>query len=163
MFERNQRSKTLFRSIFLLYIALLLGQIVFCLATLFVITQPDRILKEGSDYPFLAILVVFLAGGAAWLVNRLRHQQATKITANHDGQVLHYRTTVIMRSAMIEAGNIFCLILALLENSLSPILFFCLGLGLFLYFRPRIPELVQIYRMSEQERQMLEQQLKNKS
>ena len=63
---------------------------------------------------------------------------------------------------MVEAGNLFCLILALLEGSLSPILFFCLGLGLFLYFRPQLAELAQVYRLGEQERQQLEQFLKNR-
>lgn len=163
MLNRNRQSKTLFRSTYLIYLALLLGQIFFCMVTVFLVTQPDRILKEGSDYPFLALLVIFLAAGAAWYVNHLRHQQAQKISANHDGKVLHYRTTVIMRSAMLEAGNIFCLILALLEGSLAPILFFCLGLGLFLYYRPQVPELVRVYHMSEQDRQELEQQLKNRT
>ena len=163
MLNRPGASKALFRSTYLIYVALLLGQIFFCFVTIFLITQPDRVLKEGSDYPFLALLVIFLAAGAAWFVNRLREQQARGIEANHDGKVLHYRTTVIMRSAMLEAGNLFCLILALLEGTLTPILFFCLGLGLFLYFRPKVAELVQVYDMTEQERQLLERQLKNRS
>ncbi|MEL6970569.1 MAG: hypothetical protein AAFO02_10390 [Bacteroidota bacterium] len=119
--------------------------------------------EDGSDYPFLALLIIFLAAGAAWFVNRLREQQAQTIEANHDGKVLHYRTTVIMRNAMLEAGNLFCLILALLEGTMAPILFFCLGLGVFLYFRPKVAELVSIYSMTEQERQRLEQQLKNRA
>lgn len=163
MLNRNHQSKSLFRSTYLIYVALLIGQIVFCFIAIFLITQPDRMPKEGSDYPFLALLVLFLAGGAAWFVNNLRRQQAQQITANFDGKLLHYRTSVIMRSAMMEAGNLFCLILAMLEGSLSPILFFCLGLGLFLYFRPQLAEVAQVYQMTEQERQELEQYLKNRS
>lgn len=162
MLNRNHSSKALFRSTYLIYVALLIGQIFFCFITVFLITQPDRLQKEGSDYPFLALLVLFLAGGAAWFVNNLRRQQAQQISANFDGKLLHYRTTVIMRSAMVEAGNLFCLILAMLEGSLSPILFFCLGLGLFLYFRPQVAEVSEVYGMSGQEQQTLKQFLQNK-
>lgn len=162
MLPKNRTSRTLFRSTFLIYVSLLLGQIAFSMFTVFLITQPDRTLKEGSDYPFLGILIVFLAAGAAWYVNKLRYQQLPKLRFNHDGKLLHYRTTVIMRSAMVEAGNLFCLILALLEGSLTPILYFCLGLVAFLYFRPQLSELVREYGMNEEERQRLEQQLKNK-
>lgn len=162
MLPKNHTSRTLFRSTFLIYVALLLGQVAFSLFTVFLITQPDRMMKEGSDYPFLGILVVFLAGGAAWFVNKLRYDQLPKLRFNHDGKLLHYRTTVIMRSAMVEAGNLFCLILALLEGSLTPILYFCIGLVVFLYFRPQLEELAKEYGMSEEEKQRLERQLKNK-
>lgn len=158
----NSSPKPLFRSTFLLYIALLLGQIVFSLFTLFLITQPDRSLKEGSDYPFLGILVVFLAAGAALLINKLRRDQLSKLRFNYEGKLLHYRTTTIMRAAVVEAGNLFCLTLALLEGSLTPMLHFCVGLVVFLYFRPQLSELVSLYGMSEEERQQLERQLKNR-
>lgn len=151
------------RAIFLLYISLLLGQVLFSLVILFLITQPDRVLKDGSDYPFLAALVVFLAGGAAWFINRLRSQQLPHLRANLEGILLHYRTTVVMRSAMVEAGNLFCLVLAFLEGSLAPIVFFCLGLGVFLLFRPRLDELFGLYPLNEGERRQLEQALKNRS
>ena len=162
MLQNNRSSRTLFRSTFLIYVSLVLGQVIFSLFTVFLITQPDRDLKEGSDYPFLGILVVFLAAGAAWLVNKIRKDQLPKLHFNHDGKLLHYRTTVIMRSAMVEAGNLFCLMLALLEGSLAPILYFCVGMAAFLYFRPQLAELVQLYGMNEEERQALERQLKNR-
>ncbi|WP_020536083.1 hypothetical protein [Lewinella cohaerens] len=162
MLSNHRSSRTLFRSTFLIYVALTLGQVVFSLFIIFLITQPDRDLKEGSDYPFLGLLVVFLAAGAAWFVNKLRKDQLPKLRFNHDGKLLHYRTSVIMRSAMVEAGNLFCLILALLEGSLTPMLYFCVGMVIFLYFRPQLAELVQLYGMNEEERQRLEQQLKNR-
>ena len=162
MLQDHRSSRALVRSTFLIYVSLVLGQVIFSLFTVFLITQPDRDLKEGSDYPFLGILVVFLAAGAAWFVNKLRKDQLPKLRFNHDGKLLHYRTTVIMRSAMVEAGNLFCLILALLEGSLAPILYFCVGMVVFLYFRPQLAELVQLYGMNEEERQALERQLKNR-
>lgn len=151
-----------FRTIFLLYISLLLGQVLFAMIFLFLLTQPDRVLKEGSDYPFLPLLVVFLAGGAAWFVNRLRSQQLPNMRANLEGILLHYRTTVIMRSAMVEAGNLFCLVMAFLEGSLSPMLYFCLGLAVFLYFRPRVDEIATQYGLGDNERRQLEKLLKQR-
>lgn len=161
MLRQNQSAKALFRSTFTLYVALFLAQIIFCLLVVFLITQPDRELMEGSNYPFLGILVVFLASGAAWYMNKLRTDSIARMSANHEGKLLHYRTTVLLRSAMVEAGNMFCVVLALLEGSLFPLFFFCLGLGVFLYFRPKLDEVVSVYQMDEATRQQLEQQLKN--
>ncbi len=150
-----------FRSTFLLYIALLLGQIVFCFFVVFMVTQPDRpILKEGSDYPFLALLVIFLAAGAAWYMNQLRIKSIVSLEANFEGKLLHYRTTVLLRSAMVEAGNLFCLILALLENSLTPLLYFCIGILSFMYFKPNAKEVTELYKLNKEEEQKLIRQLK---
>ena len=162
MLRQNPSAKALFRSAFTLYVALFLAQIVFCLFVVFLITQPDKTLMEGSDYPVLGLLVVFLASGAAWYMNKLRTDQVTHMKANHEGKLLHYRTTVLLRSAMVEAGNMFCIVLALLEGSLMPLIFFCLGLGVFLYFRPKLDEVVRVYQMDEATRHQLEQQLKNR-
>lgn len=147
-----------------MYIALVLMQIIICFVVIFLLTQPDSPLdQEGSDYPYLALLVVFLSGGAGWLLNKLRADAIPKLRANFQGKVLHYRTTVIMRSAVVEAGNFFCIILALFERSLSPLLFFALGMLLFLYFRPRLDEITQLYQLSETEHQELARQLKKRS
>ena len=154
----------LFRSTILLYIALVLMQIIICLFVVFLLTQPDRPLnQEGSDYPYLALLVIFLSGGAGWLLNKLRADAIPKLRANFKGKLLHYRTTVIMRSAVVEAGNFFCILLALFERSLTPILFFTLGMLVFLYFRPRLEEVTEQYQLTEEEHQELARQMKKRS
>lgn len=154
----------LFRSTILLYLALVLMQIIICLFVVFLLTQPDRPLnQEGSDYPYLALLVVFLSGGAGWFLNKLRADAIPKLRANFKGKVLHYRTTVIMRSAVVEAGNFFCILLALFERSLTPLLFFAIGMLVFLYFRPRLEEVTQLYQLTETEHQELARQMKKRS
>lgn len=154
----------LFRSTFLLYIALVLMQIIICFFVVFLLTQPDRPLdQEGSEYPYLAMLIVFLSGGAGWLLNKMRTDAIPKLRANFKGKLLHYRTTVIMRAAVVEAGNFFCIILALFERSLTPLLFFILGMLVFLYFRPRLDEITQLYPFTEEERQELARQLKKRT
>ena len=150
-----------FRSTILLYIALFLGQIIICFFIMFSITKPDQhTLNEGSEYPFLALLVIFLAAGAAWYMNQLRTKTIKSLQANFNGKLMHYHTSVLLRSAMVEAGNLFCLILALLENSLAPMLFFCVGLAVFLYFRPKSTEIIRLYQLNETEQKLLIKQLK---
>jgi hypothetical protein len=150
-----------FRSAFLLYVALLLGQILFCFVILFLITQPDRApLSEDSAYPYLGLTIVFLAAGTAWFLNKLRLDSLPKLQANFGGKIMHYRTSVILRSAVLESGNLFCLVLALLEGSLTPVLHFCLGLGVFLYFRPSIEEMAQHYQLTAAEEESLRQDLR---
>ncbi len=154
-------NRSLIRSTYLLYLALLLGQFVFCLIVIFMLTQPDSpMIREGTDYLYLGLLVIFMAGSAAMFVNQLRNKQISKIRANFEGKVLHYRTTVIMRSAMVEAGNLFCIVLSILERSLTPLLIFALGLLVFIYFRPRVEEIATNYQLTGEERQKLERQLK---
>ncbi len=150
-----------FRTIFLIYMALLLGQIVFCFIVLFLLTQPDRPpLEDSSAYPFLGLLVVFLSAGAAWFLNKLRIDSLAKLRANFGGKLLHYQTSVILRSAVVESGNLFCLVLALLEGSLGPILYFCVGLGLFLFFRPKPDEMTQYYDLTTAEQARLLEDLR---
>ncbi|MEM1216293.1 MAG: hypothetical protein AAGJ82_11440 [Bacteroidota bacterium] len=156
MFQPSPTSaQGLYRSTFLLYIALLLGQIVFCFVVVFLITQPDRGLKEGSAYPFLGALIVCLAFGGAWWMNRLRQASIKRLRANFPGKILHYRTSVIVRVAMLEAGNLFCLVIALLEGTLFPLLFFCVGLAFFLYFRPNKDEVTRWYQLKDEEARQL--------
>lgn len=146
----------------MIYIALLLGQIIFSLFTVFWITQPGQpFLNEGSNYPFLGLLVVFLAAGAAYYVNQLRLKSINLLQANLAGKTLHYRTSVLMRSAMVEAGNLCCLVLAILEHSLAPLLYFCMGLLVFLYFKPSLNEISSLYQLTQQEQNHIQRQLKS--
>ncbi|MEZ4985888.1 MAG: hypothetical protein R2795_12780 [Saprospiraceae bacterium] len=161
-FSHDRYNPAGIRNIFLLYIALLLGQILFSFVVIFLITQPDKVLTDGSPYTFLGLLVVFLSAGAAWFVNNLRVQQAAMIKGALADKLMHYRTSIVMRSAMVEAGNLFCVVLALLTSSLTPFLFFCLGLGVFLFFRPQLDEVNRVYQLSLEEQRTLEQQLRRR-
>lgn len=152
----------LFRSTFMLYIALFIGQILFCFVVIFLITQPDRLPPGESRYPFLGLLIVFLSAGAAWYLNQLRRTQAGQIRANTEGKVLHYRTSVILRSAVMEAGNLFCLVLALLEHNMNQLLFFAIGLAIFFYFRPQVTEIAEVYGLTKPEKEALAGALRRK-
>ena len=147
-----------YRTTLLIYIALLLGQITFCLFTVFLITQPDRPLQAESVYPYGGALAVFLSAGAAWFLNQLRIKSVADLEANFRGKLLHYQTTVIFRAAMIQVGNLFCLFLAILENSLSPLIYFCLGLLVYLYFKPNSNELANVYQLTPTEKRDVEKQ-----
>jgi len=148
-----------YRTTLLIYIALLLGQIAFCLFTVFFITLPGRPLaSDHIQYPYAGILAIFLAAGAAWYVNQLREKSVVALKANFAGKLLHYQTTVIFRAAMIQVGNLFCLFLAILENSLSPLVYFCLGLLIYLYFKPNTSELVRVYQLTSAEKREIEKQ-----
>lgn len=158
----NHRSTPPYRQVILLYMALLLGQIFFCLVVVFLNTQPDDDPYRTLAYPYLPPLILLLTTGAAWYLNNLRQQQGQQLVANYTQKLAHYRTTVIMRSAALEAGNLFCLTLALLEQSLFPLLYFCLGLVVFLYFRPGLNDVLRSYSFSAQEIDQLQRDLRGK-
>jgi len=154
---------SLFKSTVLLYIALLLGQIIFCFVIVFLLTQPDKVVNWSEEmYPYVGLAIVGASGATAWYLNKLRLESLPKLEANMQGKVLHYRTSVILRCAVVEWGNLFCLVVALLTQSMMPILYFCLGLGVFLYFRPSLGEFSSLYNITSAEYQELERTLKQR-
>ncbi len=150
--------RTLLRSTFILYYALLIGQLVFCLVVIYLIQyygpDPDRV---QLAHPLLGLLVVLTTGFGAFYMNRMRTQQANRVRTTLEGKLLHYRTTVLLRSAIVEAGNFLALTLALLALGFTPLLFFALGLAIFYYFRPSRDEFLQTYKLTGDELMQLNQ------
>ncbi len=146
------------RSTFQLYYALLAGQILFCLVTLYLIYQNENVSNrfELDTNSAAGLLIVISAGIIAFFMNNLRRQQAGTLRTSLQSRMMHYRTTVILRSAIMEAGNLFALILALIGFNLFPILYFLVGLLLFFFFRPSRSEFAQLYSLTGPERLEIE-------
>lgn len=151
-------SPTHYRSTTVLFYALLSGQLLFCLVVVYLVMEygPRPEGESVAISPLYALLAVLLTAAGAYYMNRLRTQQAAQLHVNLEAKLLHYRTSVILRSAIIEAGNFLALTLALLLMNLQPLLFFALGLLIFLYFRPRLEEVVTTYRLTPEEQRQLQ-------
>lgn len=150
-------TRTLLRGTFVLYYALLGGQLLFCLITLFLITQPDKMIADsGVDFTQWGFFVIAFAVSVGFYLNQLRRRQGATLQARLEAKVMHYRTTVIMRSAAIEAGNLFALVLAIMQVDLTPLLLFAAGMMAFIFLRPNLREIVNTYQLSGEERRQLE-------
>lgn len=146
-----------YRSTTVLFYALLAGQIFFCLVVVYLVMDygPRPEADAVAISPLYALLAVVTTAAGAYYMNQLRTRQAAQLRINLDAKLLHYRTTVILRSAIMEAGNFLALTMALLLMNMQPLLFFALGLLIFLYFRPREDEVIRTYRLTNEEQRQL--------
>lgn len=134
-----------FRAIQTTYLALLGGQLIFA----FIVYQ---VLKRGGlpnnlDYPFewITPLLTFGGLGIAYLLHRQRQKQARTLSFGLSRKVIHYKTSVLMRSAIIEGVNLFPLLAAFVENSLHYMVYFAVGLGLYLFLYPSKQHFIHYY------------------
>lgn len=142
----------LFRQTNILYYALLLGQILFCLVAVFALDSAQPRQSGWPGEPFGMIVPIMMVGlfGVAFLLNNKR----LAIGAGEpdlDAKVAHYRTTVIIRSALVEGANLLSVVCFLLENNTTFLIFFACGMLVFLYFRPSVNEFMQHYGLSAAE------------
>lgn len=136
---------TTFRQTNIIFYALLAGQILFCLVILFAISDPETRQSGWPAFPFGMILPIVMASivGAVFVINRWRGQRS--VASGNGAKFNNYRTIVLLRSALIEGVNLFSLVLFLVENNATYLIFFGFGLLLFLYFRPSMDEFRQFY------------------
>jgi hypothetical protein len=147
-----------FRKAKLIFYALLFGQLFFCAVVYYLLTTaPGREFGDAADLlpPLTPYLVIAACALLAHFLNRLRRNQGQGLTGSLGAKVLHYRTSVLLRSAVLEAGNILILTFMLLTFEQDYWLAFALGIGLFLLARPSREEFLSIYQLSGEEANMI--------
>lgn len=145
--------KEAFNQINIVYYSMLAGQIIFCAVIVFALQDPETRQSGWPEAPFGLIVPVMLAGllPLVFFINNRQLSQASD-QENLPSKVAHYRTLILLRSALIEGVNLFCLISLLLENNSTFLIFFGAGLLLFLYFRPSVNEFLQYYQLNGSEK-----------
>ncbi|NUN99183.1 MAG: hypothetical protein HUU01_01070 [Saprospiraceae bacterium] len=147
-----------FKQLNVLFYALTAGQLLFCAVALFLRSQGAEAFNEASQFDnTLTMVTPFLALGAftaAWFVHKIRTAQGGQQKELGE-KMQHYRLTVLLRSAMIEGGNIILLIVYLLSGRPIHLAWFAAGVLLFLYFRPSRDNFVRDYQLSLEEESQL--------
>lgn len=132
-----------FKRLQFIFYSLAAGQIFFAAVVYFMIHQSN----EFSDLPMLSIIVpVAVLGslGLGYFINeRLRSDANEQTTV--DAQMEHYKRRVIMRSAIMEGGNLIALVACLVTGTVNFFLFFAFGIAVFIYFRPTLTEMANDY------------------
>lgn len=147
-----------FRNTSLIFYALLSGQLLFGAVVYYLLsTTPGREFGDAVDRlpPLTPYLILAASALSAHFLNRLRRNQGAGLTGPLGSKVLHYRTTVLLRSAVLEAGNILILTFILLTFASSYWLAFALGIGLFFLARPSREEFLSIYPLTSEEARMI--------
>jgi hypothetical protein len=143
------------RQLHLIFLALAIGQVLFGLLVLYML-RSGLYRAEPSGLPFDLLAPVILFGTAAlayWLNKRL--SENGKVQPGLDNKALQYRNAAIIRLAVLEGGNLFLVLAALLEGRAHFLLFFALGLLIFFYFRPSRDNFVASFELSQAEQREL--------
>lgn len=155
--------KKLFSQLNAVFLALGIGQLLFCAAAIYIRSQGSASFDLADDNSAtLAMVTPFLALGAfaaAWAIHKMRVAQGAALKELAE-KLVHYRTTVLLRAAMIEGGNIILLIVYLLNGAPIHLVWFGAGILFFAYFRPSPNAFVRDYQLPNNEERELMQHMK---
>jgi len=151
----------IFRETQILYLALLIGQLIFAIVTAILISGENPIVDmtaSGGDYTSLVTMltaVFALIILATYFINHNRRKQGAQLSSL-EAKLGHYRQTVLIRSAMVEGANLLMIIAALVTGAFNYLMYFGLGLLAYLYFRPSVSGIAMEYQLTEEEKRRLE-------
>lgn len=155
--------KNFFKRLHTLFNALLATQLVFCAMALTLIRDtappmvivvrntsesmmPETISKTGV----LALVFLLSAIAVAYLLDSQRKAQGAILQGLWE-KAEHYRQTSTIRLFMVEAANIFAIVVAMRENNLTYLLYIVLGMLVFLRFRPTAEKFIRQYQLDSTE------------
>ncbi len=122
----------------MIFLALLGGQLLFAGVVYYLLQGATPAPDYGFFGYFVPAFLLLCAGLAFWINNR-RLEQLSQLKDN-TARTEFYRSTVILRLALIEGANLFAIIASLVAENKGLLLNFVVGLLVFLYFRPRNEE-----------------------
>ncbi len=148
--------KDLFRQFNLLFLVLLSGQIFFYLIVLFIIASVDSSPNPKEESIFNTLIPIFILSMifAIHLINKQR-QRAGMRSNNLNEKFRFYRNSVLLRLILMEATNIFAIVITLLEGKIYYTSYFVIGLMAFFYFRPSMKNFIEEYNLSFEEREIV--------
>ena len=138
-----------FRGLTIIFFAMLAGQLLFAAVTYFLISTEGGLgeagFLEGNAVNYLGLYIVLMIAGAYYL-DRNRASNAAKRSYNDYRQAItSYRTSVILRSAIVEAAVLLTIVVALLTGNLTVLLIALLGSAAFFLFRPSEDQFTERY------------------
>lgn len=152
----SSNSIQFFKTLQLIFSALLFGQIVFCGVMWWLLSRIETVNETGflSSNSLLAIFIF------AWMVfisfflyrkRSLRGERLGRITE----KLTHYRISSIFRWAMLEMGNLLLVLIAYFDQNQKLMLLFALGIFIFWMTRPSVEAFSTDYQLAETERNKL--------
>jgi len=144
------------KKLHLLFTALAVGQILFCGIVLYLILMKDfkGVDMQARDIYLAPSIILLAAAGTAYALNQVLSKRGRRMQFL-TSKVQQYSITSIVRLAIVEGANLLILIITLLSGQVNSLLFFALGMLVFLYFRPSREDFVQLFELSAEEQQQL--------
>lgn len=136
------------KSLNIIFLGFIVGQIA--LAAVFsYLVNSNGTSDSGESGSLGMILPVIVIGafGAAYTVYNSRKAAGAAIE-DLDEKVGHYAQSALLRLAVMEGANLMVLVLMFVQNDLSYLMYFAIGLAGFLYFRPSQNQLINDYELN---------------
>lgn len=149
-----------FQQLLIIFGAFVMGQILICLVILVLDPlESAGSAREGSSlYDSLVPIFLLSMIFAVYLINQKREGDGAMLNTLTE-KVAHYRQTVILRLAMMEGANLFTLIIILIDGRTYYMIYFVIGLAVFIYFRPAIQNFIASYQLNSAEQKELNEAL----
>ena len=133
-----------------IHLALLAGQLLFGLVVFYLSTSQrlgDAGVNPSSSMlgPLLSVTTILVA----FILNRMRRNQS-KSFSHPERRSNHYRNTVLLRSAIVESGNLFILLFFFIDAfNVIYLSFFIIGIFVFYFLGPSEKEFAEWYGVGE--------------
>ncbi|HKK79304.1 MAG TPA: hypothetical protein VJ933_06725, partial [Phaeodactylibacter sp.] len=98
---------------------------------------------QARDIYLAPSIILLAAAGTAYALNQVLSKRGRRMQFL-TSKVQQYSITSIVRLAIVEGANLLILIITLLSGQVNSLLFFALGMLVFLYFRPSREDFVQL-------------------
>lgn len=155
--------KDFFNQINILYLALFMGQVLFC-AVVIVLGMTGDAAPEAANllnaemFDLLVPILMITALGCVYFINKKRKADGAALESLA-AKAAHYRSTFIIRSAILEGSNLFTVVVMLLVSYESYLFYFIIGLTAFLYYRPSVEKFITEYQINAKEESELKSDL----
>jgi hypothetical protein len=138
--------KDFFQQLNLLFLILLSGQVFFCLVVILLNSGPEYVAQQRDSELFDTLLPIFILSMtfAVHLIDKQRLKRGVLLKTLQE-KLRFYRRSVFLRLMLMEATNIFAIVIALVEGKLHYSVYFLIGLMAFIYFRPSMPRFMEEY------------------
>lgn len=136
-----------FKSSTIIYYALFIGQ-AFMGGIIFFVKSGEEMQGEVlSPYNMLIPLAVFAGSMGAYLL-RQHFTKSIPVSGSTQDKLEHFQRYNTVGYAVAEGGNLMSLMLAFIFGNINSFLWFGIGLGIFLLFRPDRSRFIEDYQVN---------------
>ena len=142
-----------FKGNYIIYYALAVGQVLIALVISYLIIDSEKIFSWDMSNPFHLVAPVLMLSAISMssLLFTNKMEEAKNIKGL-SGKLEHYRSSIILRSALLEGVNLVCVIFFFLEQNYFFLFLFFIGFCVFLLVRPSEDNFKEKYRLTKEER-----------
>ena len=141
-----------FRALGILYLALLLGPLFMLMAAMIVGNGGANMELFQTIGPIISVMTIALS----FVVYNMRKTKGQELS-DLDEKFLHFRTSIIIRSAMLEFGNIILVSFVFLDASdWIYLIFFAIGMGVLLLVKPTLRTFIEDYKLNDEETRIIQ-------